>query len=255
MTVIRARLSGAEELAIGTHVLPSSATQTDSTAAGAGVLAGTVGLAWDAVAMLLAPADGPAPADAFADGLTPTEGLADELAPAEALADEPAPADAPELLVGVAVSVGLAVGEGLGNGLGDELAPAEVPAEAVGLPADAGAPQARKVPFTAATPSIATVVSSEKAVDFVQLLPSDDDQEAARPGAVSLVSVPTTTTWPLPPAMPRASKPSREVAALAQSRPDAEYQTDEPLVRVGPVPFHRPTMMKPPGQAVTALSV
>jgi hypothetical protein len=231
--VIRARPSGVEELAIGTQVLPSSVTQTDSAAAGAGVLAGTVGLAWDALAL---------PLGAAVLLLGVAAGLADELAPADAL--EP-------LLVGVAVAVGLA----LGDELGEELAPADAPAEAVGLPADAGAPQARNVPLTAITPSMATVVSSEEAVDFVQVLPFDDDQEAARPGAVSLVSVPTATMWPFAPAMPRASNPSSEVAALAQSRPVAEYQAAEPLLRDGPVPFQRPTMTKPPCHALTALSV
>jgi hypothetical protein len=171
-----------------------------------------------------------------------TDGFAVGLLPADAPA---LPLGGASVAVGAAVIVGLAVGEAL----------AEALAEGVGLPAEAGAPQARNVPFTAATPSMATVVSSENAVDFVQVFPSDEDQDAARPGAVSLVSVPTATTWPFAPAMPRASKPSSEVAALAQSRPVAEYQAAEPTVRVGPLPFHRPTMMKPPGQAVTALSV
>jgi hypothetical protein len=235
--VIRARLSGAEELAIGTQVLPSSATQTDSAAAGAGVLAGTVGLAWDAAAlplgavMPLAPADGRALADAPALLLGAVAPLA--------------PADAPALLLGAVAPLAPA----------DALADAPALANAVAPLPDAGAPQARNVPLTVVTPSMATVVSSEKAVDLVQALPSADDQEAARPGAVSLVSVPTTTMWPFAPAMPRASKPSSEVAALAQSRPVAEYQAAEPLLRDGPVPFQRPTTTKPPSHALTALSV
>src|ERR1035437_6115424 len=172
--VIRARLSGAEELAIGTQVLPSSATQTDSAAAGAGVLAGTVGLACDALALLLGAIAPLVPADALAlllGGIAPL-GPAGGLAPA----DELAPADAPALLLGA-------------------IAPL-APADALAPLTDAGAPQARNVPLTVVTPSIATVVSSEKAVVLVQVLPSADDQEAARPGEVSLVSVHTTTTWP-----------------------------------------------------------
>jgi hypothetical protein len=203
---------------------------------------GTVGLAWDALAAALGAVDPPGAADALAraDALAPTEALAraDELAPAEALG--PAVALGPVLGV-AAVALGLGLADGLAVGIGP--------------PAEAGAPHARNVPLTATTPSMATVVSSEKAVDLTQVLPSVDDHEDARPGAVSLVSVPTATMRPLAPAIPRASKPSSEVVALAQSRPLGEYQAAEPLLRTGPVPFQRPTITKPPSHALTALSV
>src|SRR5664280_1787524 len=138
MAVIRARLNGPEELAIGTQVLPSSATQTDSAGVGAGVLAGTDGLAWDALALPLGAAEATALplGAAVAMGLAPADATALPLG----AADAPALADAPTLPLGAAV--------------------------AMGLPADAGAPQARKVPLTVVTPSMATVVSSEKAVDL-----------------------------------------------------------------------------------------
>jgi len=56
--------------------------------------------------------------------------------------------------------------------------------------------------------------------------------------------------------MPRASKPSRDVDAFAQSLPVAENQADEPALRV-PVepPLHKPMMANPPSQDVTALRV
>ena len=49
--------------------------------------------------------------------------------------------------------------------------------------------------------------------------------------------------------MPRASKPSSDVAALIQSRPVVEYQTVE---RGAPSPFQSPTIAKPPAHEPTA---
>jgi hypothetical protein len=102
-----------------------------------------------------------------------------------------------------------------------------------------------------ATPSIASIDTSVGAVVLVQVFPSDEPQEVACPGA-SLRSLPTATILPDRPAMPAASKPSREVAACVQPLPSRENQAVE---RVGPEPIQRPMITKPSFHDPTTLGM
>ena len=239
---IRPCARGAALLDIGSHESPSSDTHTNSATGGA-----AVGLAGAGVSF--------AEADAAAEPDAPADAGADADADALAEAEEPAEPDGrtePDA-AGDGVGVGVSVGVGVGVGVGDAVGVGEL--ADFGSGRTAGAPYARKLPLAATTPSRDTVRSSVGAVDFVQVPPSDDDQDAARPGALAPVSVPARTTRLPIPAIPRTSKPSSEVGACSQLLPLGENQTAEPGLRVGPVPFQRPTITKPPFQDPTDLSV